>query len=68
MWLTLAELSCPIGFYGYSPERQTMTIDETTISSMREMAHWAYDLSISRVSYPQQEPVAVDRYLVTSVY
>jgi hypothetical protein len=50
------------------PERQTMTIDEATISSMREMPHWAYDLSISRVSYPQQEPVAVDRYLVTSVY
>jgi hypothetical protein len=50
------------------PKRQTMTINEATISSMREMPHWAYDLRFFRGGYPQWEPVAVDSYSDTSVY
>jgi hypothetical protein len=48
--------------------RETMPLEEATISSTREITHWAYRLSISRVSYPQQESLAVDSCLVPSAY
>ena len=47
------------------PNRETIFMVETTISTIWEMPHWTYCLSISRGGYPQREPVAVDSYLVT---
>ena len=47
------------------PNRETMFMVETTISDMWAMPHRTYCLSLSRGGYPQREPVAVDRYVVT---